>query len=75
MKPIAATRHSPWHPAEVPLINTGRLAALQRAGLSAARIDKMRFVGEAVAMVIAESVAAAKDGAEPLSSTTSRCRA
>jgi carbon-monoxide dehydrogenase large subunit len=36
--------------------------------------DRVRHVGTAVAFVIAETIAAAKDAAERMSSTTSRCR-
>ena len=41
----------------------GRLAAVHPAGLSAAA-DEARHVGEIVAMVVAETLAAAKDAAE-----------
>ena len=38
-----------------------------------ARLDKVRHVGEAVATVIAETVAAAKDGAEHVEAPTRSC--
>ena len=51
-----------------------RRAAVRSAASSAAD-DKARFVGEAVAMVVAETVHAAKDGAERIvTTTTSRPR-
>jgi carbon-monoxide dehydrogenase large subunit len=52
-----------WHPAEIPLINTDGSPPYNAPDLPLPA-DKARYVGEAVAMVIAETVAAAKDGAE-----------
>jgi carbon-monoxide dehydrogenase large subunit len=64
------------HPAEVPLINTDGTPAFNIPDYPLPA-DKTRFVGEPIAMVIAESIAAAKDGAdrvavdyEPLASVT-----
>ena len=54
MKPIPH-RRSRWHPAEIPLINTDGSAAVHARRISRLPIDKARFVGEAVAMVIAET--------------------
>ncbi len=51
------------HPAEMPLINTDGTPAFNIPDYPLP-VDKVRFVGEAVAMVIADSIAAAKDGAE-----------
>ena len=51
------------HPAEMPLINTDGTPAFNVPDYPLPA-DKARFVGEAIAMVIAESIAAAKDGAE-----------
>jgi aerobic carbon-monoxide dehydrogenase large subunit len=51
------------HPAEIPLINSDGTAAFNIPDYPLPA-DKTRFVGEPLAMVIAESVAAAKDGAE-----------
>ncbi len=53
------------HPAEQPLVNkSGRPAfAAPDYALPA---DKTRFVGEAIVMVIGETIAAAKDGAEKI---------
>jgi carbon-monoxide dehydrogenase large subunit len=64
VKPIP---HKQWsyHPAEIPLQNKDGAAVFAAAHLPMPA-DKARFVGEAVAMVIADSVAAAKDGAERL---------
>jgi carbon-monoxide dehydrogenase large subunit len=57
--------HKPWspHPAEIPLPNSDGSPAFipPHHPLPA---DKARFAGEAVAMVVAETVYAAKDGAE-----------
>ena len=36
--------------------------------------DRVRYVGDPVAMVIAETLAQAEDAAELVGSTTSRCR-
>jgi carbon-monoxide dehydrogenase large subunit len=65
-----------WHPAEIPLINTDGSPAFNAADFPLPD-DKTRFVGEAIAIVVAESVGAAKDGAdsvvvdyEPLSCVT-----
>jgi carbon-monoxide dehydrogenase large subunit len=62
IKPIP---HKPWspHPAETPLRNRGGVAPFE-APHDPLPADKARFVGEAVAMVVAETLAAAKDGAE-----------
>jgi carbon-monoxide dehydrogenase large subunit len=62
LKPIPNKTFS-WHPAEIPLINTDGSPAYHAPDFPLP-IDKTRFVGEAVAMVVAETVAAAKDGAE-----------
>src|SRR5262249_5671543 len=51
------------HPAEMPLINSDGSPAFNVSDYPMPP-DKARFVGEAVAMVIAENVGAAKDGAE-----------
>ena len=63
LKPIP---HKPWspHPAETPLRNSG--APPFEAPHHPLPADKARFAGEAVAMVVAETLAAAKDGAERL---------
>ena len=62
LKPLP---HKPWspHPAEIKLRNKNGAAPFEAPHypLSA---DKAHFVGEAVAMVVAETVHAAKDGAE-----------
>jgi carbon-monoxide dehydrogenase large subunit len=65
-----------WHPAEIPLINTDGSPAFTAPDFPLP-CDKARFVGEALAIVVAETVAAAKDGVEavaidyaPLSSVT-----
>jgi len=62
LKPIP---HKPWspHPAEIMLHNSDGSEAFTppHHPLPA---DKTRFVGEAVAMVVAETLLAAKDGAE-----------
>ena len=57
--------HKSWsqHPAEVPLVNKSG-APVYAAAHHALPPDKARFVGEAIAMVIADSVANAKDAAE-----------
>jgi carbon-monoxide dehydrogenase large subunit len=62
LKPIP---HKPWspHPAEI-VAQQRRQRGVHPAALSAAGADKARFVGEAVAMVVAETLPAAKDGAE-----------
>jgi carbon-monoxide dehydrogenase large subunit len=62
VKPIP---HKQWsyHPAEIPLQNKDDAAVFAAAHFPMPA-DKARFVGEVVAMVIADSVAAAKDGAE-----------
>jgi carbon-monoxide dehydrogenase large subunit len=64
VKPIPHKAFS-YHPAEIPLRNR------DDAPIFAARhyplpVDRARFVGEAVAMVVAETVAIAKDAAELL---------
>src|SRR5580704_6153700 len=51
------------HPAEMPLVNSDGTPAFDVPDYPLPP-DKSRFVGEPIAMVIAESVAAAKDGAE-----------
>ena len=70
-----------WHPAEIPLQNTDGAPASPRRTFPLPA-DKARFVGEAVAMVVAETIAAAKDGAEqvvidyqPLPAVTQRVAA
>jgi aerobic carbon-monoxide dehydrogenase large subunit len=62
LKPIP---HKPWspHPAETPLQNRGGVPPFE-APHYPLPADKTRFAGEAVAMVIGESLPAAKDGAE-----------
>jgi aerobic carbon-monoxide dehydrogenase large subunit len=62
LKPIP---HKPWspHPAEIKLHNRGGEPPLEAAHYPLPA-DKARFVGEVVAMVVAETVNAAKDGAE-----------
>src|SRR5262249_25354336 len=64
LKPIP---HKPWspHPAESKLRNTGGTLPVE-APHHILPADKARLVGEAVAMVVAETLAAAKDGAERL---------
>ena len=52
-----------WHPAEIPLINTDGSPAFVAPDFPLPH-DKARFVGEAIAIVVAETVGAAKDGAE-----------
>ena len=51
------------HPAEVPLANTDGTPAFNIPDYPLPA-DKARFVGEPIAMVVAESVAIAKDGAD-----------
>ncbi len=62
LKPIP---HKPWspHPAETQLRNKGGEPPFEAPHFPLPA-DKARFVGEAVAMVVAETVHAAKDGAE-----------
>ena len=62
LKPIP---HKPWspHPAETQLRNKGGVPPFE-APHYPLPADKARFVGEAVVMVVAETVHAAKDGAE-----------
>ena len=62
LKPIP---HKPWspHPAEIVLHNSDGSEAFT-APHYPLPADKARFVGEAVAMVVAETLLAAKDGAE-----------
>ena len=62
LKPIP---HRPWspHPAETKLSNRGGVAPFEAAH-HVLPADKARFVGEAIAMVVAETIHAAKDGAE-----------
>ena len=62
LKPIP---HKPWspHPAEIPLPNSDGSPAFTPPHYPLPD-DKARFAGEAVAMVVAETVHAAKDGAE-----------
>src|SRR5215210_6456034 len=62
MKPIPHRPFSP-HPADIPLENTDGSAMFTAPHFPLA-VDKARHVGESVAMIIAESVAAAKDAAE-----------
>ena len=62
LKPIPNKTFS-WHPAEIPLINTDGSPPFNAPDFPLP-LDKARFVGEAVAMVVAETVGAAKDGAE-----------
>src|SRR5215204_6335581 len=52
-----------WHPAEIPLINTDGSPAFTAPDFPLPH-DKARFVGEAIAIVVAKTVGAAKDGAE-----------
>ena len=52
-----------WHPAEIPLHNTDGSPPFTAPDFPLPH-DKARFVGEALAIVVAETVAAAKDGAE-----------
>ena len=62
LKPIP---HKPWspHPAEARLRNSGSAPPFE-APHHILPADKARFAGEAVAMVVGETLAAAKDGAE-----------
>ena len=62
IKPVP---HKQWsyHPAEMPLQNRDN-APVFAAKHYALPFDRARFVGEAIAMVIAETVAIAKDAAE-----------
>ena len=62
LKPIP---HKPWspHPAEIMLHNSDGSEAFMPPHYPLPA-DKARFVGEAVAMVVAETLLAAKDGAE-----------
>ena len=62
LKPIPNKTFS-LHPAEIPLVNFDGTPPFNIPD-HPLPIDKARFVGEAIAMVIAETVAAAKDGAE-----------
>jgi carbon-monoxide dehydrogenase large subunit len=62
LKPIPNKTFS-WHPAEIPLINTDGSPAYHAPDFPLPD-DKARYVGEAIAMVVADTVAAAKDGAE-----------
>ena len=62
LKPIP---HKPWspHPAETPLSNRGGVPPFE-APHHPLPADKARFAGEAVAVVVGETLHAAKDGAE-----------
>src|SRR6202167_5266686 len=62
---LKAVRHKPWspHPAETKLRNKGNVPPFE-ARHDPLPADKARFVGEAIAMVVAETVNAAKDAAE-----------
>jgi carbon-monoxide dehydrogenase large subunit len=62
VKPIPHKQFS-YHPAEMPLQNKGG-APVFAASHYPLPADKARHVGEAVAVVVAETVAAAKDAAE-----------
>jgi aerobic carbon-monoxide dehydrogenase large subunit len=64
LKPIP---HKPWspHPAEAVLRNKGGAAPFEAPHFPLPA-DKAHFVGEALAMVVAETVHAAKDGAEQI---------
>ena len=62
VKPIPHKAFS-YHPAEIPLRNKGD-APIFAAAHFPLPADKARFVGEAIVMVVAETVAAAKDAAE-----------
>jgi len=62
VKPIPHRPFSP-HPADISLVNTDGSPMFTAPHYPLA-IDKVRHVGEALAMVIAETVAAAKDGSE-----------
>ena len=52
-----------WHPAEMPLINTDGSQPFNAPDFPLP-YDKARFTGEPLVMVVGETVAAAKDGAE-----------
>jgi carbon-monoxide dehydrogenase large subunit len=52
-----------WHPAEIPLINTDGSPPFNAQDFPLPD-DKARFVGEGIAIVVAETATAAKDGAE-----------
>jgi carbon-monoxide dehydrogenase large subunit len=62
---LSAIPHKPWspHPAESRLRNAGGVPPFE-APHWPLPTDKARFVGEAVAMVVGETVNVAKDGAE-----------
>jgi carbon-monoxide dehydrogenase large subunit len=62
---LSAIPHKPWspHPAETRLRNAGGVPPFEALHWPLPT-DKARFVGEAVAMVVGETVNAAKDGAE-----------
>ena len=62
IKPIPHRPFSP-HPADIPLENTDGTPMFTAPHFPLA-IDKVRHVGEAVAMIIADSVGSAKDAAE-----------
>jgi carbon-monoxide dehydrogenase large subunit len=62
MKPIPNKTFS-LHPAEMPLVNSDGTPAFNVPDYPMPA-DKTRFVGEAIVMVIAESINAAKDGAD-----------
>ena len=52
-----------WHPAEMPLVNSDGSAPYNAPDFPLPH-DKARFVGEPLVMVVAETVAEAKDGVE-----------
>src|SRR5215469_3761530 len=64
LKPLP---HKPWspHPAEIPLANTDGSEAFT-APHYPMPADKVRFVGETIAMVVADTLLAAKDAGERL---------
>jgi carbon-monoxide dehydrogenase large subunit len=62
MKPTPIKTFS-FHPAEVPLLNTDGSPPFIAPDFPLPQ-DKVRFAGEAVAIVVAETLAAAKDGGE-----------
>jgi carbon-monoxide dehydrogenase large subunit len=62
LKPTPVKTFS-WHPAEMPLVNTDGSQPFTAPDFPLPS-DKARFVGEALAIVVGETVAAAKDGAE-----------
>jgi aerobic carbon-monoxide dehydrogenase large subunit len=64
LKGIPHKSHS-LHPAEVPLRNRDGSPIFSAVHFPLA-VDKVRFVGEAVAVVVAETVAVAKDAAEQI---------